>query len=64
MASLKGKFLEEWYRQRDAEAAVAQQLWKDMETGLLVQQGARRLLRADRPPRPAARVLLHEYMER
>ena len=47
MASLKDKFLE-GCAENGFAASVAQQLWKDMESvaGLLLQQGARRLLRA------------------
>ena len=50
MASLKDKFLE-GCAGNGVTPAVANQLWKDMEgVGLLVQQVARRLLRADRLP--------------
>ena len=48
MASLKDKFLE-GCAGNDVAAGVAQQLWKDMESSQdYLQQGARRLLRADR----------------
>ena len=60
----EGKFLEGCAPRRTSRPAVAKQLWEDIEkaAGLLLPEGARRVLRADRVPHrvaarePSARV--------